>query len=68
MAASPGDVDRQIEALDAAVSADARPEARTMAERLLARRDLNGVLRAHAESALGDLAERQICREQRQEP
>jgi hypothetical protein len=52
----PRDVDGLVDALDATVAADARPEARAFAQRLLARADLNGILRAHAESALGDLA------------
>jgi tetratricopeptide (TPR) repeat protein len=51
----PRDVDGLVDALDATVAADARAEARAFAQRLLARDDLNGILRAHAESALGDL-------------
>ncbi len=52
----PRDVDGLVDALDATVAADARPEARAYAARILARPDLNGILRAHAETALGDLA------------
>jgi hypothetical protein len=52
----PNDVDGLVDALDATLQADDRPAARAFAERLLARHDLNGILRAHAETALGDLA------------
>jgi Flp pilus assembly protein TadD len=52
----PADLGNVADALDAAMSADARDRARTLAEKLLARSDVDGVLRARAEWALGDLA------------
>jgi hypothetical protein len=55
-AADPGNPDFAVDALDAALAADDRQAARQRAEQLLRRHDINGVVRGHAETALGDLA------------
>lgn len=52
----PADPQNFADALDAAIAADARPQARRLAEALRARQDIDAVLRGRAESALGDLA------------
>ena len=52
----PEDPQNQLDALDAAVAADAHDRARALAEALDRRHDLDSVVRGHIASTLGDLA------------